>query len=590
MFSIKKKLFVSVVLALVFSLQTPVGASDVSVTGSGWGDGIGLSQYGAKALASNGFTYGEIIKHYFKGTEVDPFSLVSNESFLVSEDKPLWVGLLQDSNSAAFEIEKGTAELCFDNEGRCFHLAEEGKSYRFISVSSEECIFVRLGTGRSLSQLGSAGSCNASVRPKSPSTIIKVPFKARSYKHGILRFRPGSESGKIHTVYQVGIEDYLKGLSEISDSWPKEAIKAQVVATRSSVLYELLNQGSVTSLSSEERSYCFCNLTDSSPDQIYRGWTGEVSYPNWVSAVNATTQQVVTYLGNIALAPHSSSSGGSTESYEDVYGKDSHPYLVSVNDAFAFSDIAENPHQVWEAGYTRRILAEIYDFDSIFDIEIIDRNPSGSIKNIQISGIVEGRPKKIKVSGNDFRSSLSLRSTTFDVRVNPIFFDLAANYPLSGEVIYLFDQGITFGCENRKYCPQDYVTRGEMAAFLVRAFDLPSISGTVPYIDSFSHTFESEILVLNASGITKGCTPTHFCPEDYVTRGEMAAFLVRTLQLEKVTDSNKFIDDNGHIFEREIEILANNGITDGCDDQKFCPQDYVTRGEMAAFLTRALAL
>ena len=70
----------------------------------------------------------------------------------------------------------------------------------------------------------------------------------------------------------------------------------------------------------------------------------------------------------------------------------------------------------------------------------------------------------------------------------------------------------------------------------------------------------------------------------------MAAFLVRTLQLEKVTDSNKFIDDNGHIFEREIEILANNGITDGCDDQKFCPQDYVTRGEMAAFLTRALAL
>jgi hypothetical protein len=71
----------------------------------------------------------------------------------------------------------------------------------------------------------------------------------------------------------------------------------------------------------------------------------------------------------------------------------------------------------------------------------------------------------------------------------------------------------------------------------------------------------------------------------------MAAFLVRALGLtdQGTTD---FIDDNGSIFEADIEKLAAAGITKGCnppDNTKFCPGDHVTRGQMAAFLNRALA-
>ena len=68
----------------------------------------------------------------------------------------------------------------------------------------------------------------------------------------------------------------------------------------------------------------------------------------------------------------------------------------------------------------------------------------------------------------------------------------------------------------------------------------------------------------------------------------MAAFLVRALKLTSDSQNNSFTDDNGSIFEPQIEILYENGITSGCDAEKFCPNDFVTRGQMAAFLVRAL--
>jgi hypothetical protein len=72
----------------------------------------------------------------------------------------------------------------------------------------------------------------------------------------------------------------------------------------------------------------------------------------------------------------------------------------------------------------------------------------------------------------------------------------------------------------------------------------------------------------------------------------MAAFLTRALDLT-ATGSTDFVDDDGSIFETDIEKLANAGITKGCNppsNDRYCPNDSVTRGQMAAFLTRALDL
>ncbi len=127
-----------------------------------------------------------------------------------------------------------------------------------------------------------------------------------------------------------------------------------------------------------------------------------------------------------------------------------------------------------------------------------------------------------------------------------------------------------------------------MAAFLDRALHLP-VTATDYFTDDAGTTFEGNINRLAASGITTGCGPTTFCPTADVTRGQMAAFLDRAFHLP-VTATGYFTDDAGTTFEGNINRLAASGITKGCSPTTFCPGAgaEVTRGQMAAFLHRAL--
>lgn len=153
--------------------------------------------------------------------------------------------------------------------------------------------------------------------------------------------------------------------------------------------------------------------------------------------------------------------------------------------------------------------------------------------------------------------------------------------------------GITVGCNpptNTQFCPFNNVTRAEMATFLVRALDLPATSADY-FDDDSDNIHESAINSLRAAGITTGCRPSgdRYCPDQAVSRGQMAAFLVRGFRLS-VSATDFFTDDNGTLFEKDINALAAAGITAGCAPQSFCPTRLVTRGEMATFLTRAVPL
>src|SRR5690606_13287776 len=113
--------------------------------------------------------------------------------------------------------------------------------------------------------------------------------------------------------------------------------------------------------------------------------------------------------------------------------------------------------------------------------------------------------------------------------------------------------------------------------------------------DDDGSVHEANIEAIAAEGITRGCNPPQndrFCPDDPVTRGQMAAFLVRALHLPASSD-DRFDDDDGSIFEADIQALAAADVTRGCNppqNDRFCPDDPVTRGQMAAFLVRALDL
>ena len=78
-------------------------------------------------------------------------------------------------------------------------------------------------------------------------------------------------------------------------------------------------------------------------------------------------------------------------------------------------------------------------------------------------------------------------------------------------------------------------------------------------------------------------------PDDTIDRGQMAALLVRALELPG-SSTDHFVDDDTSIFQTEINALAESGITRGCnppDNDRFCPSLVITRGQMAAFLMRA---
>lgn len=162
--------------------------------------------------------------------------------------------------------------------------------------------------------------------------------------------------------------------------------------------------------------------------------------------------------------------------------------------------------------------------------------------------------------------------------------------PFEAEIEWLVGAGITQGCdaEGTLFCPGSTVTRGQMAAFLARAMHLAT-AAQHSFDDIADSGFEPEIAAVAAAGITQGCNAdgTRFCPDRPVTRGEMAAFLSRALDLGSGA-VNTFVDDDGSIFEEEFAAIAQAGITLGCtaDGTRFCPTDPVTRGQMSAFLRR----
>jgi hypothetical protein len=176
------------------------------------------------------------------------------------------------------------------------------------------------------------------------------------------------------------------------------------------------------------------------------------------------------------------------------------------------------------------------------------------------------------------------------------FSDVPATHTFFGDIEWLAAEGITRGCNppsNSRYCPDSSVTRGQMAAFLNRAFGLAS-TPTDFFVDDDGSVFEGDINRLAAAGISLGCNPpanNRFCPDARLDRSQMAAFLVRALGLTDDGGGDLFTDDNGSVFEDDIDRLGTAGITMGCNppaNDRYCPDAPVSRAQMAAFLRRSI--
>ncbi len=157
--------------------------------------------------------------------------------------------------------------------------------------------------------------------------------------------------------------------------------------------------------------------------------------------------------------------------------------------------------------------------------------------------------------------------------------------------------GITVGCNpprDDRYCPGRVLTRGELASFLARALDLPAAAHQ-PFVDTLDSVHNQAINQIAAFGITTGCNPpdnNRFCPNRPISRAEMASMLARAFDLSSVGDG-PFTDIAESVHAGNINAIAAEGITVGCNppaNDRYCPEGQVTREQMASFLARALGL
>ena len=165
----------------------------------------------------------------------------------------------------------------------------------------------------------------------------------------------------------------------------------------------------------------------------------------------------------------------------------------------------------------------------------------------------------------------------------------------------LYAAGITSGCSIGYYCPESTVTRAQISVFLERGmhgstYTPPAVGLDTGFSDvPVTHWAAAWIKQLAADGITTGCGTGLFCPENSVTRAEMAIFLLRAEHGSTYTPpaaSGTAFDDvpATHWAAAWIEQLAAEGITGGCGANNYCPNNKVTRAEMAVFLVRTFSL
>ena len=335
----------------------PVTSTTFLVSGRGWGHGVGMSQYGALALANDGAGYEEILTHYYTGVTLGP-APVARVRVLVAEAKAAVTVSstaafrVRDAFGAAHQLEPGAVRL-----DRTLRVTANGAPTQL--------------TGPLVFLPGAA-----------PLAVDRTPYRGQ--------VRVAVAAGKLDAINDVGLEQYLFGVvpREMPAAWPAEALKAQAVAARSYALAHRLT-GRPYDLYADVRS------------QVYGGLRGED--PRATAAITATAGQVMLHEGRIVNALFHSTSGGRTVSSAEVFGG-TVPYLAGVDDpGSAISPVHRwGPVPVTDVAVRKGLRLGT----PVRALRLV-KAPSGRVASAVVRTTVGQRT----VRGTELRSALGLRST-----------------------------------------------------------------------------------------------------------------------------------------------------------------------------------
>lgn len=369
----------SALLGLLASLLTlaapPSAASEPTFTfdGGGWGHGVGMSQYGARARAAAGHTVSEILGFYYPGAVLSQGP--------ATNDVRVSIGLVS-STTTFTPGGSGTASVWVD--GRHITNVANGASVRIGRTA--DGFSVDLGGQRC------GGSCQGSVLEVqfTQGQPIRAGINNRRYQFG--RFSIRHEGSRLRVVVRgMTYEQYLYGVNEVPTSWPAAALEAQVVAARTYVTARKAGAGART-----------FDVHDSAVSQVFVG--AELLLgpggDRWRAAVDATRGRILTFNGAPIDAVYSSSHGGHSETNAYVWGGTPLPFLPARADPFD-NGSGGNPRHTWSVSYTGSQLGSI--LQQRFGVTV------GTVTRIEVTG-------PVGASGRLDRATLTFTGTQGELR------------------------------------------------------------------------------------------------------------------------------------------------------------------------------
>jgi stage II sporulation protein D len=351
-------------------------ATELVITGKGWGHGVGMSQWGAYGYAQHGWSWKRILGHYYAGTQVAKAPVSRVRVLLAAAEPSVSIACagairVSDRTGRGYALAPGVHVL-----GRRLKLPVGHKRLKISGGQQHRERFIVVTTKRAL-------------RPPLVFDCPSAPlvWDGHAY-HGLLVVRRGGK--QLSVVNSLRLDDYVRGVvgGEMPHRWSIAALEAQAVAARSYAL-ATLKPGKKFDLFSDTRS------------QVYGGIAYETPKTNL--AVSRTAAQVLTWNGHVATTFFFSTSGGRTADVREVWPKlGDVPYLRSVPDPYD----APSPHHLWgPITFDATRLAKRLHVPS--GPVRVERTDAGRVTMVRIGSR--------HIDGNAFRSELGLASTWFQV-------------------------------------------------------------------------------------------------------------------------------------------------------------------------------
>jgi uncharacterized delta-60 repeat protein len=291
---------------------------------------------------------------------------------------------------------------------------------------------------------------------------------------------------------------------------------------------------------------------------------------------------------------------GITRANTDPSGETNVDFTVTFSESVTGVDAAD--FTLTTTGVSGPTVSGVSGSGSVYTVTVNTGSGSGTIRLDVMDDDTILNGVGIPLGGAGTENGNFTNGETYTITKSWIFGDVPASYWANSWIERLYNAGITGGCSTVPlyYCPDATVTRAQMAIFILRGihgstYTPPPATGTV-FGDVPLGSFAADwIEQLYAEDVTGGCGNGNYCPDATITRAQMAIFLLRgehgSAYAPPAATGTVFGDvPLGSFADAWIEQLALEGITGGCGGGNYCPDNSVTRAEMAVFLVRAFNL